>query len=66
MIKLVGVAIVILGLMFRFNPLLVVLVAGFATGLVAGMSPMDSQHTPFSSPGARVVRVTFSATMNAE
>ncbi|HWR30776.1 MAG TPA: DUF969 domain-containing protein [Negativicutes bacterium] len=41
MIKLIGVVIVILGLLFRFNPLLVVLVAGFATGMVAGMSPVD-------------------------
>lgn len=41
MIKLIGVVIVIAGLLFRFNPLLVVLVAGFATGMVAGMSPMD-------------------------
>jgi uncharacterized membrane protein len=41
LIKLIGVAIVIVGLLFRFNPLLVVLVAGFATGMVAGMSPMD-------------------------
>jgi uncharacterized membrane protein len=41
LIKLIGVVIVIAGLLFRFNPLLVVLVAGFATGLVAGMSLMD-------------------------
>ena len=41
MIKLIGVAIVIVGLLFRFNPLLVVLVAGFATGMVAGMTPID-------------------------
>ena len=41
MIKLIGVVIVIVGLLMRFNPLLVVLVAGFATGLVAGMSPID-------------------------
>lgn len=41
MIKLIGVVIVIAGLLFRFNPLLVVLVAGFATGMVAGMSPLD-------------------------
>ena len=40
MIKLIGVAIVIIGLLFRFNPLLVVLAAGFATGLVAGLSPV--------------------------
>ena len=41
LIKLIGVIIVIVGLLFRFNPLLVVLVAGFATGMVAGMSPME-------------------------
>ena len=41
MIKLIGVAIVIIGLLFRFNPLLVVLAAGFATGLVAGLSPVQ-------------------------
>lgn len=40
MIKLIGVVIVIAGLLLRFNPLLVVLTAGFATGLVAGMSPL--------------------------
>ncbi|EAX47489.1 protein of unknown function DUF969 [Thermosinus carboxydivorans Nor1] len=41
MLKLIGVIIVVLGLMFRFNPLLVVIVAGFATGLVAGMTPLE-------------------------
>ena len=41
LIKLIGVAIVIIGLLFRFNPLLVVLAAGFATGLVAGLSPLQ-------------------------
>ena len=41
MIKLIGVVIVIAGLLLRFNTLLVVLVAGFATGLVAGMSPVE-------------------------
>lgn len=38
MIKLIGVLIVVIGLAFRFNPLLVVIVAGFATGLVSGMN----------------------------
>ena len=41
MLTLIGVVIVIVGLLMRFNPLLVVLTAGFATGLVAGMSPLD-------------------------
>ncbi|MDU4961663.1 MAG: DUF969 domain-containing protein [Sporomusaceae bacterium] len=38
--ELIGVVIVVLGLMLRFNPLLVVIAAGFATGLTAGMSPL--------------------------
>ena len=41
MLKLIGIVIVVAGLMLRFNPLLVVVVAGFATGLVAGMTPLD-------------------------
>lgn len=41
MIKLIGVVIVIGGLLMRFNTLLVVLVAGFATGMVAGMTPVE-------------------------
>lgn len=41
MIKLVGILIVILGLAFRFNPLLVVIVAGFATGFAGGMNPIE-------------------------
>lgn len=41
MIKLIGVVIVVLGLAFRFNPLIVVIVAGFATGLVSGMNFID-------------------------
>jgi uncharacterized membrane protein len=40
-LTLIGILIVILGFLFRFNPLAVVLVAGFATGLVAGISPLD-------------------------
>ena len=41
MIKLIGILIVVIGLAFRFNPLIVVIVAGFATGLVAGMGPVE-------------------------
>ena len=36
--KLIGVVIVVVGFALRLNPLLVVLVAGVATGLVAGIS----------------------------
>ena len=38
MIKLIGLAVVAVGFAFRMNPLLVVVVAGLVTGLVAGFS----------------------------
>ncbi len=38
MIKLIGIVVVALGFALRFNTLLVVMAAGIATGLVAGMS----------------------------
>jgi uncharacterized membrane protein len=38
MIKLIGILVVALGFAFRFNTLLVVMVAGIVTGLVSGMS----------------------------
>ncbi|WEG14463.1 DUF969 domain-containing protein [Pullulanibacillus sp. KACC 23026] len=37
MIKLIGILVVIIGFLFRFNTLLVVTVAGIVTGLVAGI-----------------------------
>jgi len=39
MIKLLGIVLVVVGFAFRVNTLLVVLVAGLATGLLAGFSP---------------------------
>ncbi|WCK54727.1 DUF969 domain-containing protein [Aneurinibacillus sp. Ricciae_BoGa-3] len=41
MIKLIGILVVALGFAFRFNTLLVVMVSGIVTGLVAGMSFND-------------------------
>ena len=41
MIKLIGILVVAAGFALRFNTLLVVLAAGIATGLVAGMSFND-------------------------
>lgn len=41
LLTLVGVAIVIAGFALRANPLLVVTVAGLATGLVGGMDPVS-------------------------
>ncbi|WP_409304772.1 DUF969 domain-containing protein [Peribacillus sp. SCS-155] len=38
MIKLIGIIVVALGFAFRFNTLLVVMVAGIVTGMVSGMS----------------------------
>ncbi|HEY2660120.1 MAG TPA: DUF969 domain-containing protein [Caulobacteraceae bacterium] len=40
MLTLIGVPIVVLGFLLRFNPLLVVTVAAVATGLAGGMNPV--------------------------
>lgn len=42
MITLVGILVVAIGFAFRFNPLLVVMAAGIATGLAAGISFHDT------------------------
>lgn len=44
-LKLIGVLIVIVGFVLKFDTLAVVVVAGLATGLVAGMSPLDILNT---------------------
>ena len=44
-IKLIGVLIVIVGFILKLDTLAVVVVAGLATGLVAGMSPMKILET---------------------
>lgn len=48
MIKLIGIAVVALGFAFRVNTLLVIVVAGVATGLVSGMS-FDAIVTQFGA-----------------
>ncbi|KQT34712.1 hypothetical protein ASG29_00670 [Sphingomonas sp. Leaf412] len=40
MLVLSGIAIIALGFLLRFNPLLVIVVAAFATGLAAGLDPL--------------------------
>ena len=40
MLTLVGVAIVVIGFVLRINPLLVVTVAGLATGIASGLGPL--------------------------
>ena len=52
-IKLIGVLIVIVGFILKLDTLAVVVVAGLATGLVAGMSPMkilETLGTSFHEP----------------
>lgn len=44
-IKLIGIVIVIVGFLFKFDTLAVVVVAGIVTGLVGGMSFMDILST---------------------
>ncbi|TVU73710.1 MULTISPECIES: DUF969 domain-containing protein [Cobetia] len=41
MLSLIGVVVIVVGLALRLNALLVVLVAGFCSGLVAGMTPTE-------------------------
>src|SRR5712671_486735 len=40
MLTLIGVAIVVIGFILRMNPLLVVTVAGLATGIASGLGPL--------------------------
>jgi len=60
MIVLLGVLIVVLGFALRFNPLLVVTVAGITSALLGGLSPMhvlDAFGTGFAS--SRSVTIAF-------
>jgi uncharacterized membrane protein len=41
LLKLIGVALVAIGFALRWNPLILILVAGFATGFTAGFGPME-------------------------
>ncbi|HEX9310330.1 MAG TPA: DUF969 domain-containing protein [Gemmatimonadaceae bacterium] len=40
MLSLIGIAIVVIGFVLRINPLLVVTVAGLATGIASGLGPL--------------------------
>src|SRR5712691_7621160 len=40
MLTLIGIVIVVIGFVLRINPLLVVTVAGLATGIASGLSPL--------------------------
>lgn len=44
-IKLIGIVIVVIGFILKFDTLAVVVVAGIVTGLVSGMSPLDILST---------------------
>src|SRR5438046_9901722 len=41
MFSLIGIAIVVIGFVLRINPLLVVTVAGLATGIAGGLGPLE-------------------------
>ncbi len=60
MIVLLGVALVVIGFALRFNPLLVVTVAGIVSALLGGISPLhilDAFGTGFAS--SRSVTIAF-------
>ncbi|MBQ2086202.1 MAG: DUF969 domain-containing protein [Oscillospiraceae bacterium] len=44
-IKLIGVVIVVIGFALKFDTIATVVIAGLATGLVAGMTPMEILNT---------------------
>src|SRR5207237_10123531 len=41
MFSLIGIVIVVIGFVLRINPLLVVTVAGLATGIAGGLGPLE-------------------------
>ena len=41
MLTLVGIVIVVIGFVLRINPLLVVTIAGLATGIASGLGPLE-------------------------
>src|SRR5438105_14577639 len=41
MFSLIGIVIVVIGFVLRINPLLVVTVAGLATGIASGLGPLE-------------------------
>jgi uncharacterized membrane protein len=45
MLVLLGLGVVVLGFLFRFNPLLVVVAAALVTGWAAGLTPIDTVST---------------------
>ena len=60
MIVLLGVAVVVVGFALRFNPLLVVTVAGIVSALLGGLSPLhvlDAFGTGFAS--SRSISIAF-------
>ena len=44
-IKLIGIVIVVIGFVMKFDTLATVVVAGLVTGLISGMSIMDILNT---------------------
>ena len=41
LLKLIGILVVVIGFVLKFDTMATVVVAGLVTGLVAGMSPME-------------------------
>jgi uncharacterized membrane protein len=41
MLSLIGIVIVVIGFVLRINPLLVVMIAGIATGIASGLGPLE-------------------------
>lgn len=65
LLKLIGVLIVIVGFALKLNTLAVVVVAGLATGLVAGMSPIEVLEVLGSNFVSQRVSTLFVLTLAA-
>ena len=65
LLKLVGILVVVIGFVLKFDTMATVVVAGLVTGLVAGMSPMEILETLGSSFISNRTATLFVLTLSA-
>ena len=65
LLKLIGILVVVIGFVLKFDTMATVVVAGLVTGLVAGMSPMEILETLGSSFISNRTATLFVLTLSA-
>lgn len=65
LLKLIGVLIVVVGFILKFDTMATVVIAGLVTGLVAGMSPMEILNTLGSAFTSNRTATLFVLTLSA-